>query len=97
MLKAKSRKKMKLTVLQTTILMQATISLVMKTMESTVGTRLMTTIHILEMKQIKFKKRHPVLQAPVLTKVHFMKSLMECFAFSAYMPIVYSGMHGKNT
>ena len=97
MLKVRSRKKMKLTVLQMTIPMQATITLVIKTMQSTVVTRLMTTIHILGRKQIKFKKCHPMIQAPVLMKVHFLKSLMECFDFSAYMPIVYCGMDGHNT
>ena len=44
--------------------------------DSAVGSgddRCMTTIHIPEMKQIKFKKHHPVLQIPVLMKVNFMK------------------------
>ena len=73
---------MRLTLHRTTIQMQVTTTLVMKTVKLAVVTKRMTTIHIPERKQIKLKKTHPLVLLLVLMKVNFLNTLIECFAFS---------------
>ena len=93
--KAKIPTKMKLTLLQTTIQLEVTMNLLMKTVQLGVVTKRRIITHTQERKPINWNKHHPVLQ--VLMKVHLMNTLIECFTFPDLLRIVTCGMHGPNT